>query len=123
MGRWDGLDRRRFPRVQYPCLVVLQRNKTTDMHLTHTENIGTGGVCVSLKENIKIFSTVGLEVDLLDLNDHIRCEGKVVWNVERKSQTDEGNSYFDVGVEFVGLSDKDQKRLDDIIEKFDYRKV
>jgi len=31
-----------------------------------------------------MFQTVGLEVDLLDLEEHIKCKGKVVWNFQRK---------------------------------------
>ena len=48
MARWDGLNRRKFPRVIYPCLVVIQNGKVDDRDviLTHTENIGIGGVCV-----------------------------------------------------------------------------
>ena len=56
MGKWDGLDRRKFPRVNYPCLVVLRNNDSMEKEdlLTHTENVGMGGICVTLKKNLKI---------------------------------------------------------------------
>lgn len=123
MSQWEGLDRRRFPRVQYPCLVVIRHENSQEVFLTHTENVGVGGVCVSMKEDIKIFSTVDLEIDLLDLDDHIRCSGKVVWNVQRKGGTERKPTYYDIGIEFVSLTDENRKRLKEIVKRFDHRQV
>ena len=55
MSNWDGFNRRKFPRVNYPCLVVLnvRIEETESVILSHTENIGIGGVCVILKQNVK----------------------------------------------------------------------
>ena len=74
MSKWDGLNRRRFPRVIYPCLVVIQSNEggAKDIILTHTENVGIGGVCLILRQDIKMFTIVDLELDLLDLGNHIK---------------------------------------------------
>jgi Tfp pilus assembly protein PilZ len=117
MGRWDGLNRRQFPRVNYPCLIVIREKEEDNVLLTHTENVGTGGICIILKQNLKMFSPVTLELDLLDLGDHIKCEGKVVWNVRRKMDAEKKPLFYDVGVEFGDLPEKDQTRLDSIIEK------
>ena len=118
MGKWDGLDRRRFPRIKYPCLVVIRSSKETkDVLLTHTENVGIGGVCVILKRNVKMFTPVDIELDLLDLDKHIKCAGKVVWNVQRRSSTDKKPLYYDVGVEFQDISDKERERLEDTVRK------
>lgn len=119
MVAWDGLNRRRFPRVKYPCLVVL-RNETGSgggVILTHTENVGVGGVCVILKQNIKMFSEVSVELDLLDLGDHIKAKAKVVWNVQRKNDEEHKPSFYDVGLEFIDLSNKDKSRLENIIQR------
>ena len=41
---WEGLNRRRFPRVKFPCLVkVIVNGVVFETHLTHTENISIGG--------------------------------------------------------------------------------
>jgi Tfp pilus assembly protein PilZ len=120
MGEWEGLNRRKFPRANYPCLVVI-RDKTEDgkddVILTHTDNIGVGGVCVVLKQNVKIFGLIEIELDLLDLGEHICCKGKVVWNVQRKSEAPEKPSFFDIGIEFPDLHEEDQKRLERIVER------
>ena len=118
MSRWDGLNRRKFPRVNYPCLVVMRNdNKDQDVLLTHTENVGIGGVCVILKKNVKMFTTVDLELDLLDLGAHIKCSGKVVWNVQRKMDEKKKPLYYDVGIEFNSLPEKDRERLDAIVKR------
>ena len=53
MATWDGLDRRKFPRISYPCLVVVRKDEDDkEVFLTHTENLGVGGVCVILKKGL-----------------------------------------------------------------------
>lgn len=119
MGKWDGLNRRRFPRVIYPCLVVIQNTDggEKEVILTHTENIGIGGVCLILKQDIKMFTVVELELDLLDLGNHIKCRGKVVWNVRRKSDAPNKPLFYDIGLEFIDVDDNEQERLERIIQR------
>ena len=120
MGDWEGLNRRKFPRVSYPCLVVIRNNDDdgkNNVILTHTNNVGVGGICVILKQNVKMFSEVELELDLLDLGEHICCNGKVVWNVQRKNESPEKPLFFDIGIEFLNIQNEDQKRLGRIVER------
>lgn len=119
MAKWDGLNRRKFPRVIYPCLVVIQDQSgdPKDTILTHTENVGIGGVCVILKQDIKIFSWVDIELDLLDLGNHIKCKGKVVWNVQRKGDANNKPLFYDIGIEFEDLDEKEQQRLEGIVRR------
>jgi Tfp pilus assembly protein PilZ len=118
MSKWDGLNRRKFPRVNYPCLVVIKNGeKDRDAILAHTENVGVGGICVILKQNIPMFSTVDIELDLLDLGNHIQCPGKVVWNVQRRPDSGKKPLFYDIGLEFNGLSDQDYARLQNIVDR------
>ncbi|MCK5260316.1 MAG: PilZ domain-containing protein [Candidatus Omnitrophica bacterium] len=121
MGDWEGLNRRKFPRVNYPCLVVIRNNTENgdknNVILTHTDNVGIGGVCVVLKQDVKMFCEVELELDLLDLGEHICCNGKVVWNVQRQSEAPEKPLFSDIGIEFIDIEDGDQKRLERIVER------
>ena len=79
--------------------------------LSHTENIGQGGLSVTLKSEIKLFTPVEVEIDLLDLNEHIYPKGKIVWNVRRKSIDIIKPMFYDLGIEFTEISKKDQDRL------------
>ncbi len=118
MGKWDGLNRRKFPRVNYPCMVVIQSDpeNSRESILTHTDNVGIGGVCVILKRHLKIFCPVEVELDLLDLQEHIKCQGKVVWSVQRQGEHPRKPLFYDVGIEFVNVADKDQQRLEIIVQ-------
>jgi len=109
---WEGMDRRKFPRVMYPCMVkVISSDATLGPILAHTENIGMGGLCVTLKNEIKLFTPVDLEVDLLDIDEHIKPKGKVVWNVRRKAIEEVKPMFYDLGIEFTEISKQDHDRL------------
>ncbi len=118
MSGWDGLNRRKFPRANYPCLIIIRHNHAgPEAMLTHTENIGIGGVCVVLKRGIKLFTPVELEIDLLDTTIHIKCEGKVVWSVQRRNSDEKKPSFFDTGVEFINVTMKDQQRISEVVNR------
>jgi len=117
MSAWDGLNRRKFPRANYPCLLIIREvNALPDAILTHTENIGIGGICVLIKRNLKIYTQVELEIDLLDLSDHIYCRGQVVWSVRRKEHDSNKPLFYDIGIEFAELSPEDAGRLSRLVE-------
>ncbi len=118
MTSWDGLNRRKFPRANYPCLIIIRHNHAgPEAMLTHTENIGIGGVCIVLKKSIKLFTTVELEIDLLDTSSHIKCDGKIVWSVQRRHNEEKKPSFYDTGVEFVNISIKEQQRITEVVNR------
>ncbi len=119
MSRWDGINRRKFPRANYPCMVVLahQGDSKKEFILAHTENIGVGGICLILKKDIKTFSEVDLELDLMDLQEHIRCKGRIVWNVLHREEFPQKGQSYDLGIEFESVEKKDQQRLNDVVRK------
>lgn len=115
---WDGMNRRKFPRVQYPCLVVIKHAEgEREAILSHTENVGIGGVCVIIRKNIKLFSPVEVELDLMDMANHIKCEGRVVWSVRRKSSESKKPLFYDLGVEFVNLEKSDYARIEECVSR------
>ena len=120
MTKWQGLNKRQFPRIKYPCLIVIRNGDENDRNstvLTHTDNVGVGGVCVVLKQTVKMFSIVEIELDLLDLGEHICCKGKVVWNVESEDSGKTCPILFDIGIEFVDIKEEDRIRLQAVIER------
>ena len=120
MNSWAGLNRRKFPRVSYPCMITLKHaDEKSEVLLTHTENLGIGGVCVVIKHSIKLFTPVELEVDLMDASNHIKCQGKIVWCIRRKTTENKKPSFYDVGVEFSDIPFADQRRLDEIVSRLE----
>ena len=114
---WEGMDRRKFPRVMYPCMVkVVSSDGSQSPILTHTENIGMGGLSVTLKSGLKLFTPVDLEIDLLDLDEHVIPCGKVVWNVRRKSIEKIKPMFYDIGIEFTEISKRDEECLRETLQ-------
>ena len=66
---------------------------------------------MTLKNGIDLFTPIEMEVDLLDLNEHIFPKGKVVWNVRRKSIEKIKPMFYDIGIEFTEMIKRDQERL------------
>jgi len=114
---WEGTDRRKFPRVIYPCLVkVVSLDGQSQQVLTHSENIGLGGLCVTIKNGIKLFTPVEMEIDLVDLNEHIFPKGTVVWNVRRKQVEEVKPMFYDIGIQFTEISQRDHERLQNTLK-------
>ena len=117
MNSWGGLNRRKFPRVNYPCLITLRhQDEKPEVILTHTENIGIGGVSVIIKRSLNLFAPIELELDLLDTGNHIKCKGKIVWVIRRKSNEQKKPLFYDIGIEFSNLPFADQRRLEEIVD-------
>ena len=115
---WGGQNRRRFPRAKYPCLVTIKNTTSEgDALLTHTENLGIGGLCVTLKQSVKMFSPVEIELDLLDLGNHIKCKGKVVWSLRRTASDPKKPLFYDIGIEFQNIKEEEVKRLDKVVKR------
>jgi len=107
---WQGVDKRRFPRAEYPCEVILIKKGENEKISTHTENIGTGGVCVILKKGMGRFYFVELTIYLRDGQPPIKCDGRVVWAIKSREQ-------FDTGIEFINIKEKDVRRIEKVVEE------
>lgn len=110
---WAGINRRKFPRANYPCKITVKKKDHPDSISSHTENLGVGGICVMLAKDLGIFAPVELQLDLLDGKPAIECEGTIVWIVAKKDQ----DTTFDTGIEFTNLKRKDAERINIIVEK------
>ena len=114
---WEGLNRRKFPRANFPCLIkIIRSGEVDDVILTHTENVSIGGTCVIIKKSCELFISLAVEIDLMDGGEPIRCRGKVVWSVRRKAVEANKPSFYDLGLEFVDIRPEDRVRLEKVIE-------
>ena len=112
---WQGIDQRRFPRVQYRCVVKVTQPGGVKEISSVTENVGLGGVCLFLEKESDIFSPVELEIFLEPGIPPIKVQGTVVWVVRRR-EFRKGAS-FDTGIEFSNLSPVDRNRLESVLDK------
>jgi len=113
---WDGINRRRFPRANYPCLIKITSKKARFSISAHTENIGCGGICVFLARDLGRFTPVELELALPNGQPPVRSAGRTVWVVKGRYPGKKPPKRYDTGIEFVDLSEDYRKRIDHIID-------
>lgn len=114
---WEGLNRRHFPRANFPCLIRIKHDgQEHEAILTHTENISVGGVCAIIKKSLELFAFVTLEIDLMDGAELIACKAKVVWVVRRKIFEEHKPAFYDVGFEFIDIKDPHRARVNHTVE-------
>ena len=109
---WEGIDKRRFPRSCCQCKIVVRKKGSSDQFTTHTENIGTGGVCVFLKKKLDLFTEVEVQLSLPDNSGSFISDGKIMWVVKEARSA----KRFDTGIEFVGLSPEAKTRIARVVE-------
>lgn len=114
---WQGMDRRRFPRANYRCKIIVVRKRHKDKLNTHTENIGLGGVCVILDKELDKFSEAELLIYLEDGQQPLDCIGRIVWVVKREGIGPDKTTEFDTGIEFVSIKEKDKLRIERVVEE------
>lgn len=111
---WDGINRRKFPRANYKCLISIKKRLTAKTISTQTENIGAGGICVLLKEDLGLFQGVDVEL-FIDESRPIKCGGTVVW-VVKKASSKKGSFLYDTGIEFIDIRPEDREKISEIVE-------
>ncbi len=109
-------NRRSSPRVAYPCLVkFFSESQGQEVYLTHTENISSGGCYLIVPKNATKGSKLSLELDLLDDGDHMVFDGMVAWIEQRSMLKSHKTFYYDIGISFDEMKEKDKKRLEDAL--------
>ncbi len=113
---WTGIDRRKFPRASYKCLISIKRRLTSKSIATHTENIGAGGICVIIREDLGLFQGVDLEVYLEDSSHEVKCGGTVVWVVKKSQSRQKKALLYDTGIEFIDIRPEDRDRISSLVD-------
>jgi hypothetical protein len=102
----NGEDRRKFPRFNLLVDVsVTKRASSEKEQIFPSKNISQGGVCIVSFEQPKMGALMDLKIRLPGVNDEIKTIGKVVWIKEVAIGTLQKIKRFEIGLEFVGLSD------------------
>lgn len=115
MNIWAGIDKRKFPRVNYKCLIKITDRGREELFEAFTENIGAGGLCVVLGKEFDLFKTADIELHIFDNESPLKCKGTIVW-VIRRSLSESGAYEYDIGIEFTEISESDKKRISVLVE-------
>jgi len=110
---WKEQERRRYTRAVIPCRIEV--SSPHQPLISHTENIGEGGVRVFLEEKLKLLSIVDLRI-FLEKQSPIKCKGKVVWIAERLNPVDHKPLLFDTGIEFTEMDEPGRKYIGKLVD-------
>ena len=108
-------ERRRFPRVTYPCKILVATDREKEEFSLHTENISSGGARIILQKEPEINQQV--DVDIIIGKKHIKTKGRIVWSIDIKTPESGGPDLFDVGIEFTQLTVDDREFLAKLIDQ------
>lgn len=114
---WGGIDKRKFARVSFECIVTVNKRGTPLVFHTRTENISLGGICVILEKELFKYTPVDLELFLPDDFPTVKGKGTVIWSIKRAKYLKKKPSEYDTGIEFVDLSDEDKARIEHIVNE------
>ena len=115
-------ERRKFPRLN--AVVNVEYSIIGEGPLKYTEstkNIGAGGICLIVYEEIKINTLLSLKFFLPDSNEPIQAKGRVVWKGEFSISSDQIRRY-DLGIEFVEIGEEDRERISKYVFTRSYQK-
>lgn len=113
---WDGVDRRKFLRAEYPCLITLRkRTPPPRAFLTHTENISVVGVRLFIKEKVEIMTEIDLELELKDTFPNVTAKGLIKWVKECAALQEGKPKRYELGICFTQLKDEDRRRILNIV--------
>ena len=112
---WSGLDQRTFPRLSARCDIAIHDRQFGAGLKAKTQNVGAGGVCVILDQGLEKLSQVRLRLTLVESEEPLECDGRVVWMVRSKEPAS-GKVSFDTGIEFLNLTSQNQTRINQFIQ-------
>jgi hypothetical protein len=99
-------DRRTFPRFNILVDVSASKRASEEKEQTFSsKNISQGGVCIISFDQPTLGDIMDLKIRLPGKKDEVKTMGKVVWVKEITISPSQRTKRFEVGLEFIGLSD------------------
>jgi len=107
-------ERRRSPRVPGNAIEVEYFTDSGDATPTEASvrNICIHGICLFLPEVVEGKDTINMKILLPGRKDPLRALGSVVWY-----SAGDREGFYNVGIEFLEISDEDQKLIADFVER------
>jgi len=100
-------------RVNIPCSIIVYtpHEETID---TVINNICEGGVGLTLKRKLEVYSKVGLKIYEIG-NEPIVCKGTVRWVKSMKSSQAGSDYSFNMGIQFSEIKDSDALAIRNLV--------
>jgi PilZ domain len=94
------IDRRKYPRANYPCLLTIWLEEgLNETILANTSNIGVGGLYVRLNQRIDPGTKVDVQVNFPDTAAPYRCRGVVLRSMRASERI------YNISIQFEPLNE------------------
>lgn len=111
-------ERRRFFRLNLLADLTFTRSSISEEEkVSLTKNISKGGICFIVYEQMSVGEILDLNVYLPDKNKPINVTGRVNWVKEFSIGDPVKGKRFDVGIEFLRISEQDKEEIERYIFK------
>jgi len=110
-------EKRMFPRANLTCRISVILDFRILVFNSEIENIGEGGIRVTLDEKLPVSTPLTLEISVTDKKIYIKCKGEVIWANEKKLTKDE-RYVFDTGIKFTNLSNSKKEEIRSLVTSF-----
>ncbi len=113
-------ERRKFPRFNLLVDIAVTKHASSGKEeIFPSKNISQGGVCIITFVQPNMGEIMDLKIRLPGIKDEVKIMGKVVWINEISLSASQKSKRFEVGMEFVGLSEE----IFAMIQKYLYNNV
>lgn len=115
----DTDERREFPRLPINMTVDYNTYLSEDAQTTKTEskNISAGGIRIIALGELEVGKKMQLKFSIPDANITISAVGKVVWTEEFIVGSAKTGKAYEVGIEFISITDEDRKKIEEYVKK------
>lgn len=109
-SRLRAVERRSHQRVR--LRVIVEVGSVTSFH-GFSADVSTTGICVVAEEELPVDSLIDVEFNFPDGGEPFDAFGEI----RRKRRLESDVLAFVYGVEFLNVSESDQRRLDDLVRR------
>ncbi len=113
------IERRKFPRLNFRVNFeynILNKTRIKD-EPAETKNISESGICIILLDKVTVGDKLNLKFHFPNINTPIKTTGIVVWTQEFTVGIVDTSIAYDVGVEFIDISQEDRDKINQYIAK------
>ncbi len=109
----SGTDRRKHPRAEIICPVIIQTKRTVISG--ETQNISAGGALIRCRKRIRPNEVINMFISISPLSPKVSVSAKVIRSSISYSANEAGP--YCMGVEFRAISNQDQELISIKIEE------
>ena len=104
-------ERRRYHRLKDGVKVIYKKTGQLGENKIHVLDVGGGGVRLPLRDRMESGTYLELGLILPEQKDSFYVFAQVVWQSKTPQKGDDGNEFYETGIEFLKMSLKERLQV------------